>query len=91
MHWFKRDRTKNGPPKASLHNLLVPQTVVNEWQGRCLGIRANVELNLITYVAQPRPRKGNVDLASVFFLRSALQKENLFFGERCAKVEMALI
>lgn len=47
---------------------------------RCEGVRANMEFNQLAYVIQPRPRSGKVDLASVFFRRSKLVQENMYYG-----------
>jgi hypothetical protein len=81
-HWFKRNTIRNKPPKRSLRSQLLPASAVpNEWNVRCESVRANMEFNLMAYVIQPRPRAGKVDLAAVFFRRSALLHENMYFGQ----------
>eukprot|EP01034_Spumella_vulgaris_P023118 gene23118-29311_t len=80
QYWFQRDPKRHKPRKSSLRSKLFAKSVPNEWNARCEGVRANMEFNQLAYVSQPRPRSGKVDLASVFFRRSALLQENLYFG-----------
>lgn len=50
------------------------------WEDGCVGVRAMLFSNLLAFTIQPQPVMGRVDLAAVFFSRTKLQSENLYFG-----------
>eukprot|EP00600_Ochromonadales_sp_CCMP1393_P008819 CAMPEP_0174953918 /NCGR_PEP_ID=MMETSP0004_2-20121128/133_1 /TAXON_ID=420556 /ORGANISM="Ochromonas sp., Strain CCMP1393" /LENGTH=579 /DNA_ID=CAMNT_0016201669 /DNA_START=515 /DNA_END=2253 /DNA_ORIENTATION=+ len=54
--------------------------VEQTWTDYCTGLEATLLFNSYTYTIQPRPELGKVDLASVFYLRSSLAKENMYFS-----------
>lgn len=45
------------------------------------GLLSNIEHNGLTYVIRPMPIVGKIDLASVFFQRDKLARENTFFSK----------
>lgn len=52
-----------------------------EFTSRCTEIMAKLDFNHLAATAQPIPKLGKVDLASMFFNREKLAKENLNFSE----------